>query len=102
MTSRLPAHPVSFAKRSRSVEDQERAPDAHASDRATRWSMSTSPATVQVAPSYMEYQRPVETVQRDNDVNVTVDRVSAWRTSARVSWQSPSLSIQCRTGLGRR
>ncbi|MEU7949776.1 hypothetical protein AB0B62_01185 [Micromonospora chalcea] len=34
------------------------APDRHASARGTTWSMPTSEAAVQVAPSYGLYQRP--------------------------------------------
>jgi hypothetical protein len=56
--------------------------------------MSTSEASVQVLPSYQEYQRPALTVQWLDEVNVTGTFDSAIKTSDRVFWQSPLASRQ--------
>src|SRR5262245_56914028 len=58
--------------------------------------MSRSPAFVNVAPVYGSVQRPVSTTQRRVSRNITAIKLSAMSTSARVSWQSPSASIQSR------
>lgn len=54
---------MSLAYRWRLTGPQIRAPDSHVSFKATRWSMSTSEALVQVAWSHGLSQRPRATVQ---------------------------------------
>ena len=67
------------------------APDFHASDSGTTWSMSTSDAAVQVAPSYGEYQEPLVAA---HDELVATPLPSRLRTVSRVS-HAPLWVIQC-------
>ena len=57
------------------------APERQASASGTTWSMSTSEAAVQVAPSYGEYQRPEVAAHAES---VTTEVPSRLRTVSRV------------------
>ena len=56
----------SLAKDWRWAVVQLSAPECQASASGTTWSMSTSEAAVQVAPSYSEYQLPLVAAQEES------------------------------------
>ena len=81
----------SLAKDCRWAVVQPLAPDFHASESGTMWSMSTSAAADQVAPSYSEYQLPLVAEQLELCTTLVPSRLS---TVSRVS-QAPDWVIQC-------
>jgi hypothetical protein len=81
----------SLAKACRVVVVQERAPERHASARGTTWSMSTSEAAIQVAPSYGLNHRPDTAAQ---ELFTTTFVPSRLRTVSRV-FHAPEMVIQC-------
>src|SRR5262245_53610025 len=58
--------------------------------------MSRSPALVNVCPVYGSVHRPVSTTHRRVSRKMTAMTLCTISFSGRVSWQSPSASIQCR------
>lgn len=81
----------SLAKPWRWAVVQALAPDFQASESGTMWSMSTSAAALQVAPSYSEYQLPDVAAQLESCETFVPSRL---RTTSRVL-QAPDWVIQC-------
>ncbi|SCE10153.1 hypothetical protein GA0115246_110784 [Streptomyces sp. SolWspMP-sol7th] len=81
----------SLARAWRCAVVQELAPERHASASGTTWSMSTSEAAVQVAPSYGDFQVPEVAEQLEFCATFVPSRFS---TTSRVS-QLPDCVIQC-------